>query len=162
MLCWSRQRYWSKSVSTDRKAKKKKQEERERRRHAKWVDTYERVLPLVGAKELFQRLPEPTREHIRRLRFPDPKVCCGDDLNRADERENVRGAVTQTLDRFTFKTSDGLEISARDCFRVLFSLREAINLLRVEPPDGSLALLASQTRKKLGAVFDELMNEQLV
>jgi hypothetical protein len=149
-------------VSADRKAKIKKQEERDRRQRAKWVDTYERVLPLVGAKELFQRLPEPTREHIRRLRFPDPKVCCGDDLNRADERENVREAVAQTLDRFTFKTSDGHEISARDCFRVVFSLREAINQLRVEPPDGSLALLASQTRKKLGAVFDELINEQLV
>jgi hypothetical protein len=149
-------------VSTDRKAKKKKQEERKRRQHAKWVDTYERVLPLVGTKELFQRLPEPTRDHTRRLRFPDPKVCCGDDLNRADEREYVREAVTQTLDRFTFKTSDGHGISARDCFRVVFSLREAINQLRVDPPDGPLAVLAAQTRKKLATVFDELINEQLV
>ena len=149
-------------MSADRKAKIKKQEERDRRQRAKWVETYERILPLVGAKDLFQRLPEPTREHIRRLRFPDPEVCCGDDLNRADERENVREAVTQALDQFTFKTSDGHEISARDCFRVVFSLREAINQLRVEPPDGSLSLLAAQTRKKLAAVFDELINEQLV
>jgi len=140
----------------------KKREERDRRQRAKWVETYERILPLVSAKELFQRLPEPTREHIRRLRFPDPDVCCANDLDRADERENVREAVTQTLDRFSFKTSDGHEISARDCFRVVFSLREAINLLRVDPPDGSLALLAAQTRKKLAAVFDELINEQLV
>ena len=149
-------------MSADRKAKMKKQEERDRRQHAKWVETYERILPLVGAKDLFQRLPEATREHIRRLRFPDPEVCCGDDLNRADERENLREVVTQALDQFTFKTSDGHEISARDCFRVVFSLREAINQLRVEPPDGSLSLLAAQTRKKLGAVFDELINEQLV
>jgi hypothetical protein len=149
-------------VSTDRKAKKKKQEERERRQRAKWVEIYERVLPLVGAKELFQRLPEPTREHIRRLRFPDPKVCCAEDLNRADERECVRVAITQTLDWFTFKISNGHAISARDCFRIVFSLREALNLLRVDPPDGSLALLAAQTRKKLAAVFHELINEQLV
>jgi len=99
-------------VSTDRKAKKKKQEERDRRQRAKWVEIYERVLPLVGAKELFQRLPETTREHIRRLRFPDPRVCFGDDLSQADEREWVREAVTQTLDRFSFKTSDGHAISA--------------------------------------------------
>ena len=149
-------------MSADRKAKMKKQEERDRRQHAKWVDTYKKILPLVGAKDLFQRLPEATREHIRRLRFPGPEVCCGDDLNRADERENLREVVTQALDQFTFKTSDGHEISARDCFRVVFSLREAINQLRVEPPDGSLSLLAAQTRKKLGAVFDELINEQLV
>jgi len=32
----------------------------------------------------------------------------------------------------------------------------------VEPPDGSLSLLVAQTRKKLGAVFDELINEQLI
>ena len=97
-------------MSADRKAKMKKQEERDRRQRAKWVETYERILPLVGAKDLFQRLPETTREHIRRLRFPNPEVCCGDDLNRADERENVREAVTQALDQFTFKTSDGHEI----------------------------------------------------
>ncbi len=149
-------------MSTDRKAKIRRQEERDRRQHAKWVEIYERILPLVGAKELFQRLPEVTRERIRRLRFPDPEVCCGDDLKREDERENVREAVTHVFDQFTFKTSDGHEISARDCFRVVFSLREAINQLRVEPPDGSLARLAAQTRKKLGAVFDELINEQLV
>jgi hypothetical protein len=149
-------------VSADRKAKIKKQEERDRRQRAKWEETYDRILPLVGAKDLFQRLPEPTKEHIRRLRFPDPVVCCGDDLNRVDERENVREIVTQALDQFTFKTSEGHEISARDCFRVVFSLREAINQLRVEPPDGSLSLLAAQTRKKLAAVFDELINEQLV
>jgi hypothetical protein len=154
--------YWSRSVSADRKAKIKKQEERDRRQRAKWVETYERILPLVGARDLFQRLPEPSREHIRRLRFPDPEVSYGDELNRADEREYVREAVSQTLDQFTFKTSDGHEISARDCFRVVFSLREAINQLWVEPPDGSLALLAAETRKKLGAVFDELINEQLV
>jgi len=53
-------------------------------------------------------------------------------------------------------------IQARDCFRVVFSLREALNILRVEPPDGPLASLAAQTRKKLAAVFDELINEQLV
>ena len=115
-----------------------------------------------GSEGSVPALPEPSREHIRRLRFPDPEVCCGDDLNRADERENLREVVTQALDQFTFKTSDGHEISARDCFRVVFSLREAINQLRVEPPDGSLSLLAAQTRKKLGAVFDELINEQLV
>ena len=149
-------------MSADRKAKMKKQEERDRRQRAKWVETYDRILPLVGAKELFQGLPEPTREHIRRLRFPDPEVCCGDDLNRAGEREIVREAVTQALDQFTFRTSDGHEISARDCFRVVFSLRAAINQLRVEPPDGSLSLLAAQTRKRLAAVFDELINEQLV
>jgi len=149
-------------VSADRKAKIRKQEERDRRQRAKWVETYERILPLVGAKELFHRLPEPTREGIRRLRFPDPEVCCGEDLDRADERGNVREAVTQVLDEFTFKTSDGHEISARDCFRVVFSLREAINLLPVDPSDGSLCLLAAQTRKHLGAVFDELINEQLV
>jgi len=149
-------------VSADRKAKIKKQEERDRRQRAKWEETYERILPLVGAKELFQRLPEPAREGIRRLRFPDPEVCCGDDLNRANEREYVRQAVTQGFDEFTFKTSDGHEISARDCFRVVFSLREAINQLPVEPPDGSLALLAAQTRKKMAAVFNELINEQLV
>ena len=63
-------------MSADRKAKMKKQEERDRRQHAKWVETYERILPLVGAKDLFQRLPEATREGIRRLRFPDPEICC--------------------------------------------------------------------------------------
>ena len=140
----------------------RKQEERDRRQRAKWIATYDRILLLVGANELFQRLPELTRERIRRLRFPDPEVCCGDDLDREDERENVREAVTQVLDQFTFKTSDGDEISARDCFRVVFSLREAFNQLRVEPPDGPVARLAAQTRKKLGAVFDELINEQLI
>jgi len=74
--------YWSRSVSADRKAKMKKQEERDRRQRAKWVETYERILPLVGAKDLFQRLPEPTREGIRRLRFPSPEICFGDDFNR--------------------------------------------------------------------------------
>ena len=34
--------------------------------------------------------------------------------------------------------------------------------LPVEPPDGSLSLLVAQPRKKLGAVFDELINEQLI
>ena len=115
-----------------------------------------------GAKDLFQRLPEATREGIRRLRFPNPEIVVGDDFNQADERENVREAVTQALDQFAFKTSDGHAISARDCFRVVFSLREAINQLPVEPPDGSLSLLVAQTRKKLGAVFDELINEQLI
>jgi len=154
--------YWSRSVSADRKAKMKKQEERDRRQRAKWVETYERILPLVGAKDLFQRLPEPTREGIRRLRFPSPEICFGDDFNQADERENVREAVTQALDRFTFKTSDGHEISARDCFRVVFSLREALSLLRVKPPDGSLSLQVAQTRKKLEAVCDELVEKQLM
>ena len=149
-------------MSADRKAKMKKQEERDRRQRAKWVETYERILPLVGAKDLFQRLPEATREGIRRLRFPNPEIVVGDDFNQADERENVREAVTQVLDQFAFKTSDGHAISARDCFRVVFSLREAINQLPVEPPDGSLSLLVAQTRKKLGAVFDELINEQLI
>jgi hypothetical protein len=154
--------YWSRSVSADRKAKIKKQEERDRRQRAKWVETYERILPLVGAKDLFQRLPEPTREGIRRLRYPSPEICFGDDFNQADERENVRVAVTQALDRFTFKTGDGHEISARDCFRVVFSLREAINLLQVKPPDGSLSLQVAQTRKKLGAFCDELVEKQLM
>jgi hypothetical protein len=149
-------------VSADRKAKIKKQEERDRRQRAKWVETYERILPLVGAKNLFQRLPEPTREGIRRLRYPSPEICFGDDFNQADERENVRVAVTQALDRFTFKTGDGHEISARDCFRVVFSLREAINLLQVKPPDGSLSLQVAQTRKKLGAFCDELVEKQLM
>jgi hypothetical protein len=149
-------------VSADRKAKIKKQEERDRRQRAKWVETYERILPLVGAKDLFQRLPEPTREGIRRLRYPSPEICFGDDFNQADERENVRVAVTQALDRFTFKTGDGHEISARDCFRVVFSLREAINLLQVKPPDGSLSLQVAQTRKKLGAFCDELVEKQLM
>jgi hypothetical protein len=149
-------------LSTDRKAKKKKQAERERRQEAKWAEIYERVLPLVGARELFQRLPEPTRENIRRLRFPDPKVCCADDFDRADEREWVQKAVSETLDRFSFKTSDGHAISARECFRVVFSLREAINVLPVDPPDGSVALLAAQARKNVAAVFGEMMNEQLV
>ena len=148
-------------MSADRKAKMKKQEERDRRQHAKWVDTYEKILPLVGAKDLFQRLPEATREHIRRLRFPDPEVCCGDDLNRADERENLREVVTQALDQFTFKTSDGHEISARDCFRVVFSLREAINQLRVEPPWLPLSP-GSANQEEIGGMFDELINEQLV
>ena len=149
-------------MSADRKAKMRKQEERDRRQRAKWIETYDRILSLVGAKELFQQLPEVTRERIRRLRFPEPDICCGDDLNREDEREKVREAVTQVLDQFTFKTSDGHEISARDCFRVVFSLRDAFNQLRVEPPDGPVARMAAQTRKKLGAVFDELINEQLI
>jgi hypothetical protein len=42
-------------VSADRKAKMKKQEERDRRQRAKWLQTYERILPLVGARDLFQR-----------------------------------------------------------------------------------------------------------
>src|SRR5208337_2262517 len=69
--------YWSRSVSADRKAKMKKQEERDRRQRAKWVETYERILPLVGAKDLFQRLPEPSRENIRRLRFQIPRSALG-------------------------------------------------------------------------------------
>ena len=149
-------------MSADRKAKMKKQEERDRRQHAKWVDTYEKILPLVGAKDLFQRLPEATREGIRRLRFPSPEICFGDDFNQADERENVREAVARALHQFRFRTGDGHEIVAQDCFRVVFSLREAINLLRVKPPDGSLSLLVAQTRKKLGAVCDELVDKQLI
>jgi hypothetical protein len=149
-------------VSADRKAKKKKLEERDRRQRAKWVETYERILPLVGAEEVFQRLPETAREQIRRLRFPSPEICFGDDFNRADEQENVREAVAQVLDHFTFKTSDGHTILAGDCFRVVFSLRAAFDQLRVEPPDGSLSLLVRQTRKQLGAVVDELVNEQLI
>jgi hypothetical protein len=154
--------YWSRFVSVDRKAKKKKQEERDRRQRAKWVEIYDRIVPLVGAKDLFQRLPETAREQIRRLRFPGPEVCFGDDFNRADEHENVREAVAQVLDQFAFKTSDGHTILAGDCFRVVFSLRAAFDQLRVESPDGSLSLLVRQTRKKLGAVVDELVNEQLI
>ena len=149
-------------MSADRKAKKKKQEERDRRQRAKWVDTYDRIVPLVGAKELFQRLPETAKEQIRRLRFPSPEISFGDDFNRADEREHVQAAVTQLLDQFAFKTSDGRTILAGDCFRVVFSLRAAFDQLRVEPPDGSLSLLVMQTRKKLGAVVDVLINEQLI
>jgi len=149
-------------VSAERKAKIKKQEERDRRQRANWVETYERILPLVGAKDLFQRLPEPTREGIRRLRFPGPDICFGDDFKEADERENVREAVTQALDQFTFKTSDGHEISARDCFRVVFSLRQALTLIRVQPPGGSLSLQVALTRKKLDAVCDELIEKQLM
>ena len=149
-------------MSADRKAKIKKQEERDRRQRARWVETYERILPLVGAKDLFQRLPEPTREGIRRLRFPGPEICFGDDFNQAEERENVREAVTQALDQFTFKTSDGHEISARDCFRVVFSLRAALTLLRVKPPDGSLSLLVVLTRNKLEVLCNELVDNQLI
>ncbi len=118
-------------MSADRKAKMKKQEERDRRQRAKWVDTYEKILPLVGAKDLFQRLPEATREGIRRLRFPSPEICFGDDFNQADERENVREAVARALHQFRFRTGDGHEIVAQDCFRVVFSLRVAIKRLRV-------------------------------
>ena len=149
-------------MSADRKAKIKKQKERDRRQRAKREEAYERILQLVGADDLFQRLPESTREHIRRQRFPDPEVSCGDDLDRADERENVREAVIQVIDEFHFKTSDGHEISARDCFRVFLSFSEAIHKLRIDPPHGFLAQLAAQTREHLRAVFDELFSKQLV
>ena len=34
--------------------------------------------------------------------------------------------------------------------------------MRVEPSDGSVSLLVAQTRKKLGAVCDELVDKQLI
>ena len=149
-------------MSADRKAKMRKREESDRRQRAKWVATYERILPLVGAKDLFLGLPETTREWIRRARFPSPEIVVGDDFKQADEQEAVRSAVSRALDDFVFTTSDGHEISAQDCFRVVISLREAINHLQVEPPDGSLSLLVEQTQKKLEAVFEELIDKQLM
>jgi hypothetical protein len=148
-------------MSADRKAKKKKEEERDRRQRAEWVETYKRIVPLLGAEVLFQRLPEATREDIRRMRFPSPDISFGDDFNRADERENVREAVTRAFDRFTFKTKDGHEISARACFRVVFSLREAINQLSLDPPNDSLSQLITESRATLTEFCSDIANRQI-
>ena len=108
-------------MTTNRKAKKKKQEEKDRRQRAKWVGTpggfyqsWERRISSSG-------FPRPPGSRFGGCVSQAPEICFGDDFNRADEQENVREAVTKLLDQFAFKTSDGHAISARDCFRVVFS-----------------------------------------
>ena len=152
-------------MSTDRKAKKRKEEERKSRQRARWVETYERILPLVGAKDLFQRLPETIREEIRRQRFPSPEISIGDDFNQASERENVREAVARALHQFTFKTSDGHEIVADDFFRVVLSLWEVNTTLQAGSLDGPFAPwapLITQTRAKLtDFIVNDVFNGQI-
>jgi hypothetical protein len=148
-----------KSVGTDRKAKKRKEIKRKRRQSTKLAEIYDRILPIVGATELFARLPDWSREKIRQFRFPQPEICYGDDFTGGDERESLREAVKGAFDRCVFQTADGHEISAQDYFRVVASLGMLTQVLRWNP-DHPLAGLATQTNAAVSRIYDEIANTQ--
>lgn len=147
-------------MATNRKAKLKKAAEKERRQRIKVRESFDQIVPLVGADELFRRFTEDDREAIRRLRFPAPEILLGDELKHTDQGHEARSAVAQAIDRFTFRTPDGREISATDYFRVVLSLKESIGTMRVNPPDSPLARLVAETGKTVMRLSGELLFHQ--
>jgi hypothetical protein len=141
-------------VGTDRKAKKRKEEARKRRQRERQATEYDRIISLIGAKDLFDRLDEEMREYARSLRYPDPEICCGDDLAGAPERENVKEAVEQAIDALTLALPDAGQISARLYLRVVASQMMLVAELRRSNRDSSLSELIAQTSKTVSQVWN--------
>jgi hypothetical protein len=148
-------------MGTNRKAKLKKVLEKKRRQEARLRTVFDRILPLVGADELFSRLTEESKESIRRRQFPRPEIELGDDLIDAEHGDIVRAAASRTLDRFLFTTTSGLEISVQEFFQVVLSLRESIDQLRTESTGESFNHLIAQTRERAKAIVFDLIDRQL-
>lgn len=147
-------------MGTNRKAKLKRAAEKERRQRAKTQQSFDKIVPLVGADDLFRRFTEDDREAIRRLRFPAPEIVLGDELTHDERGQEARSALARAIDRFTFKTPEGREISALDYLRVVLSLKESIGTMRADPPDGPLARLIAETGERLRKISGELLEHQ--